>query len=64
MPVRSRCLCEELENEIQFHSSFVATTLVHPATYLNKILVGSKDGELQLWNTRTWYVSASRAELD
>ncbi|KAK1925552.1 WD-repeat protein [Papiliotrema laurentii] len=43
----------KVQNEIQFHSSFTATTLLHPATYLNKVLIGSKEGELQLWNTRT-----------
>lgn len=43
----------ELDNEITFHSSFTATTLMHPATYLNKVLVGSQEGELQLWNIRT-----------
>lgn len=26
---------------------------MHPATYLNKVLVGSQQGELQLWNIRT-----------
>jgi U3 small nucleolar RNA-associated protein 21 len=30
--------------------------MLHPATYLNKIVVGSNSGDLQLWNTRTWYV--------
>ncbi|KAL7423168.1 rRNA-processing protein utp21 [Cryptotrichosporon argae] len=43
----------DLTNEITFHASFTATDMVHPATYLNKILVGSREGELQLWNIRT-----------
>ncbi|ORY24304.1 putative WD-repeat protein [Naematelia encephala] len=42
-----------LANQIQFHSDFTATTFVHPATYINKVVVGSRQGELQLWNTRT-----------
>ncbi|OXG26744.1 U3 small nucleolar RNA-associated protein 21 [Cryptococcus neoformans Ze90-1] len=42
-----------LRNQISFHSSFTASSLMHPATYLNKVLVGSKQGELQLWNVRT-----------
>lgn len=29
---------------------FQVSTLVHPSTYLNKILVGSRQGRLQLWN--------------
>ena len=42
-----------IQNEITFHDSFTATAFVHPSTYLNKVLVGSSQGELQLWNTRT-----------
>lgn len=45
----------ELQNQIAFHKDFIATTVLHPATYLNKIVVGSNTGDLQLWNTRTWY---------
>ena len=37
--------------------TFEITTCVHPSTYLNKILLGSKQGTLQLWNIRTKYVS-------
>ena len=32
-----------------FHPSFV----MHPNTYMNKVLVGSATGKLQLWNIRT-----------
>ncbi|RZF37096.1 hypothetical protein LSTR_LSTR013792 [Laodelphax striatellus] len=32
---------------------FHITTIVHPSTYLNKILLGSEQGELQLWNIKT-----------
>ena len=46
----------ELQNQIQFQKGFIGTTMLHPATYLNKIVVGSNSGDLQLWNTRTWYV--------
>lgn len=28
-------------------------SVVHPSTYLNKVLLGSKQGQLQLWNVRT-----------
>jgi U3 small nucleolar RNA-associated protein 21 len=42
-----------VEGEITFQSSFTATTMLHPATYLNKIVVGSQQGDLQLWNIRT-----------
>ncbi|CAG9787200.1 unnamed protein product [Diatraea saccharalis] len=34
-------------------NQFKITTLCHPPTYLNKILLGSHQGQLQLWNVRT-----------
>lgn len=44
----------ELYLELSLDSStFRATTLLHPVTYVNKILVGSEQGPLQLWNIRT-----------
>lgn len=27
--------------------------MMHPSTYLNKVLLGSRQGALQLWNIRT-----------
>ncbi|XP_053605696.1 WD repeat-containing protein 36 [Plodia interpunctella] len=40
--------------ELNFdESQFKITTLCHPPTYLNKILLGSQQGQLQLWNIRT-----------
>ena len=33
--------------------TFTITACMHPSTYLNKILFGSKQGKLQLWNIRT-----------
>lgn len=33
--------------------TFRVTSLLHPATYLNKILLGSDQGAFQLWNIRT-----------
>ncbi|KAF9940858.1 hypothetical protein BGZ65_005881 [Modicella reniformis] len=43
----------ELYTTINFDSSFTVTTLIHPSTYLNKILIGSNQGTMQLWNVRT-----------
>ncbi|KAF9189420.1 hypothetical protein BGZ51_009596 [Haplosporangium sp. Z 767] len=43
----------ELYTTIDFDSSFTVTTLIHPSTYLNKILIGSNQGTMQLWNIRT-----------
>ncbi|KAI0054018.1 Utp21-domain-containing protein [Auriscalpium vulgare] len=44
---------EAFQAQVQFESGFIATHMLHPATYLNKIIVGSSDGSLQLWNIRT-----------
>ncbi|KAH7912241.1 Utp21 specific WD40 associated putative domain-containing protein [Hygrophoropsis aurantiaca] len=38
---------------IQFDIGFTAVFMLHPATYVNKILVASAEGDLQLWNIRT-----------
>uniref|UniRef100_K3W5I7 Small-subunit processome Utp21 domain-containing protein n=1 Tax=Globisporangium ultimum (strain ATCC 200006 / CBS 805.95 / DAOM BR144) TaxID=431595 RepID=K3W5I7_GLOUD len=43
----------ELINQIKFSSDFVPSVMMHPSTYLNKILVGSETGALELWNVRT-----------
>ncbi|TYZ62185.1 hypothetical protein PybrP1_004937 [[Pythium] brassicae (nom. inval.)] len=40
-------------DEIKFARGFTPSVLLHPSTYLNKILVGSDEGALQLWNVRT-----------
>lgn len=45
---------EELELELEFNNiSFEITAIMHPSTYLNKILLGSQQGSLQLWNLHT-----------
>ncbi|KAF8197530.1 Utp21 specific WD40 associated putative domain-containing protein [Pholiota molesta] len=36
-----------------FDANFSATSILHPATYLNKVVVASSQGDMQLWNTRT-----------
>ncbi|XP_059477355.1 WD repeat-containing protein 36 [Neocloeon triangulifer] len=43
----------EIYTEIQFELSFEVTALMHPATYTNKILLGSQQGQMQLWNLHT-----------
>eukprot|EP00045_Choanoeca_perplexa_P015567 m.197790 g.197790 ORF g.197790 m.197790 type:complete len:898 (+) comp17026_c0_seq4:772-3465(+) len=32
---------------------YTLTSMLHPSTYLNKLLIGSQQGSLQLWNIRT-----------
>ncbi|KAH9484417.1 U3 small nucleolar RNA-associated protein 21-like protein [Psilocybe cubensis] len=44
---------EELESMVSFDPTFSATFILHPATYLNKVVVASSQGGMQLWNTRT-----------
>lgn len=36
-----------------FEGSFSPTCMIHPNTYLNKILIGGESGELQLWNIQS-----------
>ena len=42
----------ELVRDIAFASGFTATRLLHPATYLNKVLVSSAEGGMELWNIK------------
>lgn len=45
---------ESLYMQMEFQAkSFEISALTHPASYLNKILLGSKQGKLQLWNLNT-----------
>lgn len=34
-------------------TTFSATAMLHPSTYIDKLLIGGASGDLQLWNTRT-----------
>ncbi|MEE6459806.1 hypothetical protein FKM82_000744 [Ascaphus truei] len=34
-------------------SNFAISAIMHPSTYLNKILLGSQQGSLQLWNVKS-----------
>lgn len=44
---------EELVLELNFSNKlFKITTLMHPNTYMNKVLFGSEQGQLQLWNLK------------
>ncbi|XP_076062093.1 WD repeat-containing protein 36 [Oratosquilla oratoria] len=45
---------ESLFLEVEFPmKTFEISAICHPATYLNKILLGSNQGKLQLWNMKT-----------
>ncbi|XP_062509636.1 WD repeat-containing protein 36-like [Corticium candelabrum] len=44
----------EVYSELNFDiSTFRITAAMHPSTYLNKILFGSHQGSMQLWNIKT-----------
>ena len=47
----------ELESTISFGPNFSATSILHPATYLNKVVVASSQGDMQLWNIQTQFAS-------
>lgn len=47
----------EYHNEISTGSHFTITAILHPSTYVNKILLASTQGSMQLWNFRSMYVS-------
>ncbi|GKC75513.1 U3 small nucleolar RNA-associated protein 21, partial [Tanacetum coccineum] len=38
---------------ILLDSEFTPSCIMHPDTYLNKVILGSQDGSLQLWNIST-----------
>ena len=49
-------LIVELYLEMEFNAkNFYVTCLTHPSTYLNKILLCSRQGQMQLWNIKTKY---------
>ena len=43
----------ELEGEVSFPKGFEPSTMVHPSTYVNKVLVGGRDGRMGIWNIKT-----------
>lgn len=44
---------EDIFTDIPFQNdSFKITAIMHPNTYVNKVLLGSEQGTLQLWNIR------------
>ena len=43
----------ECIRDIQFDEQDHVTCIAHPHTYLNKVLVGTRSGVLQLWNIKS-----------
>lgn len=42
--------CAELRQQISFSRGSSASCCAHPMTYLNKMVIGFKDGHMELWN--------------
>ncbi|KAJ2923242.1 hypothetical protein H1R20_g13854, partial [Candolleomyces eurysporus] len=42
-----------LQSTIEFEKGFTATSILHPATYLNKVIIASNEGDLELWNIQS-----------
>lgn len=38
---------------MEFDDTFTASAILHPSTYLNKVLISSTQGTMQIWNMRT-----------
>ncbi|CAG8442794.1 7967_t:CDS:10 [Ambispora gerdemannii] len=43
----------EFYTELEFDERFTVSAIVHPHTYLDKILIGSIQGTMEIWNIRT-----------
>lgn len=43
----------ELIGEVVFEDDFTPSCITHPHTYLNKVVIGSREGHVEIWNTRT-----------
>ena len=48
-----RTTTSEKLGEMTFDADFTPSCILHPHTYLDKVLVGSREGHLEIWNTRT-----------
>jgi U3 small nucleolar RNA-associated protein 21 len=43
----------ELEGELGFPNGFEGSVMVHPSTYVNKVVIGSRDGRIGIFNIKT-----------
>lgn len=46
------CCVRSLYGSISFGEKFTPSFIIHPHTYLNKVLVASEEGSMQLWNIK------------
>ncbi|KAF5338355.1 hypothetical protein D9611_012521 [Ephemerocybe angulata] len=52
-----------LQSTIEFEKGFTATSILHPATYLNKVLIASNEGNMELWNIQTHHLQSTLSVL-
>ena len=50
---------EELIGSLNLGEGGDVTAMLHPATWLNKIVLGRESGNVQIWNVRTGYSLAT-----
>lgn len=50
---------EPVKPHVKLDLPFRASAIVHPATYLNKVVIASESGEIAIWNIRTGYFMIS-----
>lgn len=55
LPIMPCSLClSDVYLRLQFDpTTFDVSAMMHPSTYMNKVLLGSSQGALQLWNIKT-----------
>jgi len=46
---------QELIGSLDLGEGGDVTAILHPATWLNKVLIGRESGVVQIWNIRTGY---------
>ena len=46
-------LQQELIGSLDLSEGGDVTSILHPATWLNKVVLGREDGVVQIWNIRT-----------
>jgi len=48
---------EQLIGSLDLGDGGDVTAILHPATWLNKVIVGRENGVVQIWNIRTGYMA-------
>jgi U3 small nucleolar RNA-associated protein 21 len=48
---------QELVGSLDLGEGGDVTAILHPSTWLNKVVLGREDGMVQIWNIRTGSVS-------